>query len=158
MEAIANLAQRKARMKIPEILQALEGHRLGDHHRRMLRLSLEHLAFLEQQISAIDAEALPLIEPEGYQTSFDLLQSIPGAQEISAAALLSIRPLWFIPCEGHVGFGRKLFSQEPILEVQPEENETTCARQDEPISTPKVPVKFIGCFSAKLNGRSNSWV
>ena len=51
MEAIANLAQRKARMKIPEILQALEGHRLRDHHRRMLRLSLEHLAFLEQQIT-----------------------------------------------------------------------------------------------------------
>jgi transposase len=89
MEAIANLAQRKARMKIPEIVQALEGHRLRDHHRRMLRLSLEHLAFLEQQISAIDAEALQLIQREGYQTAFDLLQSIPGVQQISAAALLA---------------------------------------------------------------------
>ena len=89
LEAIANLAQRKARMKIPEILQSLEGHRLRDHHRRMLRLSLEHLAFLEQQISAIDGEALQLIEREGYQSSFDLLQSIPGVQEISAAALLA---------------------------------------------------------------------
>jgi transposase len=89
MEAIANLAQRKARMKIPEIVQALEGHRLRDHHRRMLRLSLEHLAFLEQQISAIDAGVLELIEREGYQTSFQLLQTIPGIQEISAAALLA---------------------------------------------------------------------
>ena len=38
LEAIANLAQRRARMKIPEILQSLEGHRLREHHRRMLRL------------------------------------------------------------------------------------------------------------------------
>jgi len=89
LAAIADLAQRKARMKIPEILQSLEGHRLRDHHRRMLRLSLQHLAFLEQQIGAIDAEVLQLIEREGYQSSFDLLQSIPGVQEISAAALLA---------------------------------------------------------------------
>jgi transposase len=89
LEAIANLAQRKARVKIPEIQQALEGHRLRDHHRRMLQLSLEHLAFLEQQIGAIDVAVLQLIEKEGYQTSFELLQSIPGVQEISAAALLA---------------------------------------------------------------------
>jgi transposase len=89
LEAIANLAQRKARAKIPEILQALEGHRLRDHHRRMLRLSFQHLALLEEQISAIDGEVLQLIEREGYQKSFDLLQSIPGVQELSAAALLA---------------------------------------------------------------------
>ena len=88
-EAIANLAQRRARMKIPEILQSLEGNRLRDHHRRMLRLSLEHLAFLEQQIGTIDGEVLALIEREGYGRWFDLLQSIPGVQEISAAALLA---------------------------------------------------------------------
>src|SRR5579863_1769016 len=38
-EAIAHLAQRRARARIPEILQSLEGHRLRDHHRSMLRLS-----------------------------------------------------------------------------------------------------------------------
>jgi transposase len=104
LEAIANLAQRKARMKIPEILRALEGHRLRDHHRRMLRLSLEHLAFLEQQISTIDAEVLQLIKREGYQTSFDLLQSIPGVQEISAAALLAETgaDMSVFPCEGQL--------------------------------------------------------
>ena len=55
----------------------------------MLRLSLEHPAFLERQISGIDAAVLQLIDREGYQTSFDLRQSIPGLQEISAAALLA---------------------------------------------------------------------
>jgi transposase len=89
IEAIANLAQRGARRKIPEILRSLEEHRLRDHHRTMLRLSLHHLAFLEEQISSIDAAVLQLIERNGYQTSFELLQSIPGIQEISAAALLA---------------------------------------------------------------------
>ena len=55
----------------------------------MLRLSLEHLAFLERQIDAIDVEVLQLIEREGYRPSFGLLQSIPGVQGISAAALLA---------------------------------------------------------------------
>jgi transposase len=89
LEAIANLAQRKARLKIPEILRSPEGHRLRDHHRRMLRYSLEHLAFLEQQIGTIDAEVLQLIGERGYQKPFELLQTIPGIQEISAAALLA---------------------------------------------------------------------
>jgi transposase len=89
LAAIANLAQRGARRRIAEIQQALEGHRLRDHHRAMLRLSLEHLAFLEQQISTIDSGILELIQREGYQASFELLQSIPGVQTISAAALLA---------------------------------------------------------------------
>jgi transposase len=89
LATIANLARHKARAKIPEIQQALEGHRLRDHHRRMLRLSLEHLAFLEQQLDAIDSAVLELIEKEGYQKAHALLQSIPGIQEISAAALLA---------------------------------------------------------------------
>jgi transposase len=89
VEAIAQLAQRKARARIPEIQQALEGHRLRDHHRRMLRLSLEHLAFLEQQIHAIDGDVLELIAREKYQSSFELLQSIPGIRGLTAAALLA---------------------------------------------------------------------
>lgn len=89
MEAIANLACKKARLKIPEIQQALEGNRLRDHHRRMLRMSIEHLEFLEKQISTIDQQVLEAMEREGYMQAFELLQSIPGIQEISAATILA---------------------------------------------------------------------
>jgi transposase len=89
LATIADLAQRKAREKIPQILQALEGHRLRSHSRAMLRLSLEHLAFLEKKIDEIDGLVLDLIERAGYRKSFELLHSIPGVQEISAAALLA---------------------------------------------------------------------
>jgi transposase len=55
----------------------------------MLRLSLEHLAFLEKQIDAIDAEVYRLLEQEDVRQAFERLQSIPGIQQVSAAALLA---------------------------------------------------------------------
>src|ERR1700687_5726401 len=37
---IAQFAKRRAQRKIPEIIQALEGHQMSDHHRQMIRYSL----------------------------------------------------------------------------------------------------------------------
>ena len=88
-EAIAQLAQRRARGKIPEIRQAIEGHRLREHHRKLLRFSLDHLAFLEAQVATIDGEVLRLIQESGYEKPFQLLQSVPGVQQTSAAVLLA---------------------------------------------------------------------
>jgi len=55
-EQIAQLAQRKARRRIPEIIAALEGHRMTDHHRQMIGYSLEHLRFLEEHILELDGQ------------------------------------------------------------------------------------------------------
>lgn len=87
--AIADLAQKSARGKIPLIIEALRGHRMSDHHRRLIQYSLEHLAFLEAQIGEIDAEVLRRVEAAGYQQAFELLQSVPGVQQIAAAAILA---------------------------------------------------------------------
>src|SRR5579872_7235784 len=48
---IAQFAKHSARKKIPEIIQAVEGHRMSDHHRKMIRYSLKHMLFLEEQIA-----------------------------------------------------------------------------------------------------------
>ena len=53
-EEIAQLAKRSAKKKIPGIIQALEGHRMSDHHRKMIGYSLKHLEFLEEQIGEMD--------------------------------------------------------------------------------------------------------
>ena len=58
IEEVADLARHTARRKIPEIIQSLEGNRLDGHYRMLIKLSLEHLAFLEQQLQQIDAEIL----------------------------------------------------------------------------------------------------
>jgi transposase len=88
-QQIADLAQRKARQKIPQIIEALQGHRLSDHHRLMIRFSLEHLAFLEKQILALDDLIATRIVELEYTRAMDLLCSVPGLQPTSAANVLA---------------------------------------------------------------------
>jgi len=64
---IAQLAQRQAKRKIPELTAAVEGHRMSDHHRWMIRSSLKHLAFLEQEVFELDEQILHHIEAAGMQ-------------------------------------------------------------------------------------------
>src|SRR5579862_1744048 len=44
-QAIAALAKRGAKKKIPQIIASLEQHQMREHHRAMIRFSLEHLRF-----------------------------------------------------------------------------------------------------------------
>jgi transposase len=88
-EQIAQLAQRRAKQKVPEIIASLEGHRMSDHHRKMIRFSLEHLRFLEQQILELDEEIATKIREAGYVPQWELLQTLPGFQQTSAANVLA---------------------------------------------------------------------
>jgi len=88
-EAIAKLARNRARHKIPEIVRALEDNRLSTHHRQMIRFSLQHLQFLEDQMQQIDQAILAQIQEAGFEEPFQLLQSIPGVQQLAAAAILA---------------------------------------------------------------------
>jgi transposase len=86
---IAQLAQRQAKRKIPELTAALEGHRMSDHHRRMIGHSLKHLAFLEQELLALDEEIWQQIETSGWQPALALLKTVPGVQQDSAVQILA---------------------------------------------------------------------
>lgn len=86
---IAQLARCRAKKKIPEIIASLEQHQLSEHHRRMIGYSLEHLRFLEQQILDLDDQIRQQIEQAGYQQQWELLQTLPGVQQPTAAALLA---------------------------------------------------------------------
>ena len=55
-EEVAPFARRSAKRKIPEIIAAVEGHRLTDDPRPMIRYSLEHLAFLEEDLLELDQQ------------------------------------------------------------------------------------------------------
>lgn len=88
-EQIAAFAKRRAKRKIPEIIAALEGHRMSDHHRKLIRFSLEHLDFLERQILSLDEEIVAKIRELGYVREWELLQSVPGFREMSAANVLA---------------------------------------------------------------------
>jgi len=88
-EEIAQFAKRNAKKKIPEIIQALAGHRMSDHHRKMIRYSLKHLEFLEGQIGEMDRDIASKIREAGLVQEWELLQTVPGIQERSAAAILA---------------------------------------------------------------------
>jgi transposase len=86
---IAQLAQRQARRRIPELTAALEGHRMSEHHRRMIRYSLKHLVFLEQELFELDEQILNHIASTGLKPAVQLLQSLPGVQEQSAVSIVA---------------------------------------------------------------------
>jgi transposase len=89
VEEIADLAQKSARKKIPQIRASLEGHRMNALHRRLIHLSMDHMAFLEEQISTLDEEILQHIKAHGLEKPYPLLQTIPGVKEEEAASLLA---------------------------------------------------------------------
>ena len=86
---IAQFAKQGARKKIPELVQALEGHRMSDHHRQMIRYSLQHMTFLEEQIAEMDRDIAAKIHQAGLDHAVQLIQTVPGIQDRSAANILA---------------------------------------------------------------------
>jgi transposase len=87
--AIAAFAKRGAKKKIPQIIASLEQHQMREHHRVMIRFSLDHLRFLEEQLGDLDQRIRQKIEEAGDQKQWELLQTIPGVQEPTAAVMLA---------------------------------------------------------------------
>lgn len=88
-EQMAELAQKKAREKIPEIIESLAGHRMREHHRTMVQMSLDVLQCLERQILQVDEEIMKRIEAGGYLTPLQLIESVPGVCREGAKVVLA---------------------------------------------------------------------
>ena len=79
------LAHWKLKPKMEAIEQSLEG-KLTDHHRFLVKASLEHMRFIEEQLKRLDEEIQRRLQP--YQEEYALLQTIPGIKETGAARIL----------------------------------------------------------------------
>src|SRR5947209_13061578 len=88
-EEIAQLALGTAQRKIPQLIDALNGHRMSDHLRFIVCSCLRHLACLEEEIEQLDAEILRRMQLPFFESSFRLLQTIPGIGQLSAAPILA---------------------------------------------------------------------
>ena len=86
-EQMADLAQGRLRPKIPQIIEALEGHSMKDHHRMLLRQILKHMAFIEDMVSELDKEIWEKLGP--YEKQVELACSIPGIGRDAAASILA---------------------------------------------------------------------
>lgn len=84
---IAKLGHWSLAPKIPQIVEALEGHRMSDHHRFLIQQSLRHMQYIEKMIEELDQEIAVKLKP--YQKQMELACTVPGIQRISAAAILA---------------------------------------------------------------------
>jgi transposase len=65
---------------------ALDGN-LSDRHRFLLERIQRHIRWLNKQLQEIDDQVVTAMEP--YREEWQLLQTIPGIDQISAAMLLT---------------------------------------------------------------------
>ena len=83
---IAELAKGRLRGKKALLKKAVMG-KLSDHHRFLLRGIQSHIQWLEDRLSEIDGQVVAAMQP--YQREWQLLQTIPGINQLSAAMLLA---------------------------------------------------------------------
>src|SRR3954470_10598083 len=83
------MARQKARKKIPQIIESLTGHCFSEHHRFIIRMSLEHLRMLEAQIIDLDEELIKRINALGLERLVNLLQTLPGLGHDWAVSILA---------------------------------------------------------------------
>jgi transposase len=84
---IAELAHWSLAPKIPQIVEALEGHRMSEHHRFLVRQALRHMQYIEKMIEELDQEIAVKLKP--YQKQMELACTVPGIQRVSAASILA---------------------------------------------------------------------
>jgi transposase len=88
-EQIAQLARGQGKRKIPQLIEALQGHGMTDHERIVIRSCLRHLACLEEELEELDREILRRMQAPPFEKSFRLLQTVPGIGELAAASILA---------------------------------------------------------------------
>ena len=84
---LADKAKCRLRQRIPELTEALEAHHLNDHHRWLIDQSIEHCKLLDQQVEALELRIDQHLEP--YHRQYELLTTIPGVKETTAANILA---------------------------------------------------------------------
>jgi transposase len=84
---IAELGHWSLAPKIPQIVEALEGHRMTDHHRFMIRQCLGHMRHIEKMIEELDKEIAVRLKP--YQQQVQLACTVPGIKPTAAASILA---------------------------------------------------------------------
>lgn len=86
---VAGLACGNARKKIADLTAALEGHQMRDSHRFLITRAMRHMAFLAEEIDALDQEIAKSIGHPDLGQSNELLQTIPGIRTQASAAMLA---------------------------------------------------------------------
>ena len=85
-QAMAELAKRSLRSKIPQLELALEG-RMEEHHRFLLRMQLDRLEAVEHDLTVLEQRLQEKLEP--YAAQLALLQEVPGVDWTLSAVIIA---------------------------------------------------------------------
>lgn len=85
-EEIVKMARGRLKSKERDLMRSLDG-RLSDRHLFLLERIQSHIKWLEEQVITIDSQVEKAMIP--YKEEWQLLQTIPGVDKITAAMLLS---------------------------------------------------------------------
>lgn len=85
-EDIADMARRRLRSKIPELIKALRGN-VTEHHRFMLTEVFDHLNYLSERIQDVEQRIEEKLEP--HREVYELLMTIPGVNKHTAASIIA---------------------------------------------------------------------
>lgn len=83
---MAELARGRLRKKITELEKALEGH-IREHHRLIIRVSIQMIASYDKAIDKLDREIDQRMKP--YREESERLQSIPGLKKKTAESIVA---------------------------------------------------------------------
>ena len=86
-EKIADCAVGRLKKKRPEIIRSIEGYKLTDRDQFLLNKLLDHIKWIMGRLSEIDEQIVSAMQP--YDAQWNLLQTLPGVNYISAAMLIS---------------------------------------------------------------------
>jgi transposase len=86
-EQIANLSRRRLRQRIPELTEALKGHRMNEHRRWLIQQSVEHAVLLDRQLEELETRIAEKLAQ--WREQYEHLQTIPGVKEMVAACILA---------------------------------------------------------------------
>jgi len=86
-EQIVELALGRLKNKKKELLEALRDYHLSDRSQFLLRGVVSHIKWIKGRLEEIDLQVVAAMKP--YKEEWELLQTLPGIDIISAAMLLA---------------------------------------------------------------------
>jgi transposase len=87
-QKLAHLALGALRLKIPQLMKALEGH-WTEHHTFLIRYLLDHLEYLERQIELFNARVGQCLRPFVTDEQIERLDEIPGVNLLTIQNVLA---------------------------------------------------------------------
>lgn len=145
-EEIVKLAHGKLKHKSQELMLALDGQ-LSDRHRFLLKRIQDHIDWLDKELKEIDRQIVAAMKP--YKKEWELLQTIPGIDETSAALILA-----------EISIDMKSFGNPKRLSkwlgICPGNNESAGKKKSGRVSKGNTQVKTLLCEIANSAVKTNS--